>query len=62
MQRAQELNLQKGNSLSLSLSLGMWHVDFACAYAWFIVFLFFSIPELSVSSVDRPIPRNDGRG
>jgi hypothetical protein len=34
----------------LSLSLGMWHVDFACACALFIIFHFFPIPELSVSS------------
>jgi hypothetical protein len=58
--RAQERRLQKGDSLSLFL--GMWHVDFACACALFIVFLFFPIPELPVSSVDRPVPKNDGRG
>jgi hypothetical protein len=28
---------------------------------YFIVFLFFPIPKPSVSSVDRPIPKNDGR-
>jgi hypothetical protein len=27
-----------------------------------IIFLFFPIPELSVSSVDRHAPKNDGRG
>jgi hypothetical protein len=39
----------------------MWHVDFACACALFIIFLFFPIPELSVSSVDRPVPKKDGQ-
>jgi hypothetical protein len=40
----------------------MWHVEFAArACALFIIFLFFPIPELSVSSVDRPVPKNDGR-
>jgi hypothetical protein len=38
------------------ISLGMWHVDFECACALFIIFLFFPIPGLSVSSVDRPVP------
>jgi hypothetical protein len=32
------------------------------ACALFIIFLLFPIPELSVSSVDRPVPKNDGRG
>jgi hypothetical protein len=41
------------------ISLGMWHVDFACACALFIIFFFFPIPELSVNSVDRPVPKND---
>jgi hypothetical protein len=43
------------------ISLGMWHVDFACACALFIIFLFFPIPEISVSSVDQHVPKNDGR-
>jgi hypothetical protein len=29
---------------------------------FFIIFLFVPISELSVSSVDRPVPKNDGRG
>jgi hypothetical protein len=44
------------------ISLEMWRVDFACACALFIIFLFFPIQELSVSSVDRLVPKNDGRG
>jgi hypothetical protein len=44
-----------------AISLGMWHVDFACACALLIIFLLFPIPELSVSCVDRPVPKKDGR-
>jgi hypothetical protein len=44
------------------ISFEMWHVDFACVCAVFIIFLFFPIPELSVSSVDQPVPKNGGRG
>jgi hypothetical protein len=34
----------------------MWHVDFACACALFLIFLFSPIPGLSLGSVDRPVP------
>jgi hypothetical protein len=40
----------------------MWHVDFVCACALFILFFFFPIQEPSVSSVDRPVPKNRWTG
>jgi hypothetical protein len=44
--------------LSFFISVARW-LCVTCAL--FILFLFFHIQELSVISVDRPVPKNDGR-
>jgi membrane-anchored glycerophosphoryl diester phosphodiesterase (GDPDase) len=41
---------------------GWFSLRVPALYFLFFIFLFFPIPELSVSNVDRPVPKNDGRG
>jgi hypothetical protein len=59
-QTAKTLNAVQGRKKKIGrkvISLGLWHVDFACTCASFIIFLFFPFRELSVSSVDRHVPK-----
>jgi hypothetical protein len=62
-QTAKTLSAMQGRKNEIGrkvICLGMWHVGFSCA-CFIYYFFFFPIPEFSVSSVDRPVPKNDGR-